>query len=82
MGLRVGGVDLIRSVGVRGLHGNWGGREGSSGSGREATCAGHVATLAVAVHSQWGIGGNCLVHRTRIVNGIGDHWVGTLFVGI
>ena len=76
MRLGIGGVDLIRSIGIWGLCGqrNWG--EGGCGSGGNATSGRDIAALTVTMETEgwprpWG---NCLVDWSSVVDWVGNHW--------
>ena len=75
--LSVGGIHLVRSVGVRRFHrwGNW--REGGCGSGGNAARGRDVAALAIAMKTEWWPRpwGDCLVDWTSIIDRIRYHWV-------
>ena len=74
--LGVGGINLVRSVGVRGFHGRGDRREGGCGSRGNAARSRDVVALAVAMETErrpW-TGRNCLIDWPSIVDWVCYHW--------
>lgn len=73
--LSIGGINLARSIGIRGFHGwgNW--REGGSGSRGNAAHGCDVAALAVAMETEgWPmLWGDCLIYWAPVVDRICYH---------
>ena len=75
MRLGIGGINLVRRVGVRGFHGGRNGRERGRGSGGYTARGCNVAALAVAMETEgcpwpWG---DCLVDRPPVIDWISNH---------
>ena len=77
MWLSVGGVHLVRSVGVRRFHGRGNWREGGRGSGGNAARSRDVAALTVAMETEWWPRpwGDCLIDWTSVIDRIRYHRV-------
>ena len=75
MWLSIGGVHLVRSVGIRWFHGQGHRGERGRGSGGNAARGRDVAALTVAMETEWWprLWGDCLVDWTSIIDWICYH---------